>query len=142
LLELSPVDVVSELGFLWSATRYGEPGPDSPIWRIGYVVCTACSHQAPASLVVEGDEAKLPEVRKSLVRNTSAFILGFTSSGLGSGDSKLHHDMWITTPVTLKGCVRSHLHCALAVWCFAHSLESAGLRDLAVDSTARNFNIH
>jgi hypothetical protein len=88
-------------------------------------------------LVVGGDEAELPEVGGPLGRNTSAFILSFT---LGSGDSKLHHDMWITTPVTLKGYVRSHLHCALAVWRFAHSLESAGLRDLAVKLNGASFS--
>jgi hypothetical protein len=53
LLELNPVDVESELGFPWSATRDGE------------------------SAAVEGDEAKLPEVRKRVGRNAFAFILKF-----------------------------------------------------------------
>jgi hypothetical protein len=48
--------------------------------------------------------------------------------------------MWITIPVTPKGCIRSYLHCVLAVRRFAHSLERVGLRDLAVDSMAQNFN--
>jgi hypothetical protein len=102
-----------------------------------YVLRAATKH---GLLVVEGDEAKLPEVRKPFGRNISAFILSFISSGLGSGDSKLQHDMWITTLVTLLGCVRSYLHCALAVRRFAYSLESAGPSDLAVDSMGANFS--
>ena len=65
-----------------------------------YILPAATKH---GLLVVEGDEAKLPEVKKPPGRNTSAFILSFTLSGLGSGDSKLHQRHVDHYPSNVKG---------------------------------------
>src|SRR3954451_5548172 len=89
-------------------------------------------------LVEEGNEAKLPRSWEICQKKYLYLYLQVLSRVAWAVEiQNFSTTCRITTLVTLKGCVRSHQLCVLAVWRFGHSLESAGPRDPAVDSMAQ-----